>query len=146
GVRDAGRGARSRPAHLGGAARRAVRRSRAGRRRRGRVGRVCPCVGGLPALPRRSPRSRPVQRAMTTPPVHLVISALGPDRVGLVADLTAFLHERGVNLEDSRMAILGGEFGMMALVSGSAENVARVERELESALASKTGAHFLTRR
>jgi len=77
---------------------------------------------------------------------HLVISALGPDRLGLVADLTAFLAERAVSLEDSRMAILGGEFGMMALVSGTEQAIARVEEELATVLAPKTGASFVTRR
>ncbi|CAN5178359.1 amino acid-binding protein [soil metagenome] len=77
---------------------------------------------------------------------HLVISALGPDRVGLVADLTAFLGERRANLEDSRMAMLGGEFGMMALVSGTEAAIARVERELTDVLGPKTGASFVTRR
>lgn len=82
--------------------------------------------------------------AMTTPR-HLVISALGPDRVGLVADLTSFLAERGANLEDSRMAILGGEFGMMVLVSGAEEALARVETDLGRVLGPKTGASFVTR-
>jgi len=76
---------------------------------------------------------------------YLVLSALGPDRPGLVADLTTFLAERGANVEDSRMAVLGGEFGMMALVSGSAEAIARVEAELAQ-LSPKTGASFVSRR
>lgn len=76
---------------------------------------------------------------------YLVISALGPDRPGLVADLTAFLADRGANVEDSRMAVLGGEFGMMVLVSGDEGEIRRVETELAS-LEPATGARFLVRR
>jgi len=76
---------------------------------------------------------------------YFVISALGPDRPGLVADLTAFLDDRGANIEDSRMAVLGGEFGMMLLVSGAEDVVSRVEKELAT-LEATTGARFLVRR
>jgi glycine cleavage system transcriptional repressor len=62
---------------------------------------------------------------------HLAISALGPDRPGLVADVTRYLHARGGNIEDSRMAILGGEFGLLILVSGSAAQLASIAGELD---------------
>jgi glycine cleavage system transcriptional repressor len=57
----------------------------------------------------------------------LVLSALGPDRPGLVAEVTEYLTERGVNVEDSRMAVLGAEFGILVLVSGTPEQIAAVE-------------------
>jgi glycine cleavage system transcriptional repressor len=47
------------------------------------------------------------------------------------------IHEAGANLEDSRMAILGGEFALIVLVSGPETAVGRVERsspELSSEL------------
>ena len=47
-----------------------------------------------------------------------VISALGSDRVGIVDDITAVLVERRCNVEESRMALLGGEFAIIMLVSG----------------------------
>ncbi len=59
---------------------------------------------------------------------HLVVMALGPDRVGLVAQLTRFIRECGGNVEDSRMVSLGCEFGVMVLVSGSEEQLATLER------------------
>ncbi len=49
---------------------------------------------------------------------YLVLSALGTDRSGIVAEVTEFLDRRGANVEDSRMAVLGGEFALMMLVSG----------------------------
>lgn len=61
----------------------------------------------------------------------LVLSALGPDRPGLVAEVTDFLTERGANVEDSRMAVLGAEFGILVLVSGTREQIDAVEREIQ---------------
>lgn len=75
----------------------------------------------------------------------LVLSALGPDRPGLVAEVTHHLTERGVNVEDSRMAVLGAEFGIMVLVSGSPDQIASVERDAP-ALAEKTGLGVTLRR
>lgn len=81
---------------------------------------------------------------MTTE-TFLVLSALGPDRPGLVAEVTDFLTERGVNVEDSRMAVLGAEFGILVLVSGAPDRVARVENET-AALSQKTGLGVVVRR
>jgi glycine cleavage system transcriptional repressor len=49
---------------------------------------------------------------------YAVLSALGSDRVGIVDDITAILTERRCNVEESRMAILGGDFAVIMLVSG----------------------------
>lgn len=48
---------------------------------------------------------------------HLVFSLLGPDRTGLVDRVAETLAKFHANLEDSRMAVLGGEFSMMILCS-----------------------------
>src|SRR3990172_3238497 len=48
-----------------------------------------------------------------------VLTAVGPDRPGIVANLSGFLTLEGFNLEDSRMATLGGEFALILLVSKS---------------------------
>jgi glycine cleavage system transcriptional repressor len=50
----------------------------------------------------------------------LLLSATEPDRLGLVAELTKFIAEKGCNVEDSRLVVLGGYAGLMALVSGDA--------------------------
>ena len=39
-----------------------------------------------------------------------VISTIGHDRPGLVSDITAIANEHQLNIEDSRMTVLGGEF------------------------------------
>jgi glycine cleavage system transcriptional repressor len=80
---------------------------------------------------------------MTTE-TFLVLSALGPDRPGLVAEVTEYFTERGANVEDSRMAVLGAEFGILVLVSGTAEQIAAVARD-QAALGDRTGLTVLTR-
>ena len=69
---------------------------------------------------------------------YVVLTAVGPDRPGLVNALSSLIDDAGANIEDSRMAILGGEFAVILLISGSPGAVerakeigARVERELE---------------
>ena len=83
-------------------------------------------------------------RAMTTE-TFLVLSALGPDRPGLVAEVTEYLTERGANIEDSRMAVLGGDFGVLVLVSGRPERIAAIEEHHEL-LSDRTGLSVMLRR
>ncbi len=52
---------------------------------------------------------------MTT---KLVISALGADRAGIVDELSNIIYTHELNIEDSRMTVLGGEFAILLLVSG----------------------------
>jgi glycine cleavage system transcriptional repressor len=73
---------------------------------------------------------------------YAVFSAIGADRVGIVDDLSGLLSEGGGNIEESKMAVLGGEFAVMMLVSmeGSALDalLARIP-EFESSLGLKIG-------
>jgi glycine cleavage system transcriptional repressor len=46
---------------------------------------------------------------------ELVITAVGPDRPGLIKQLTAPLYEAGANVADSRMVNLRGEFALILL-------------------------------
>jgi glycine cleavage system transcriptional repressor len=59
---------------------------------------------------------------------QLIITAVGPDRPGIVGELTALMHASGGNILDSRMVNLRGEFAMMILVelpdSAAAERMA----------------------
>ena len=52
-----------------------------------------------------------------------VLTAIGRDRPGLVKDVSAVIHKVGANIEDSRMAVLGGEFAMLILASGTREQL-----------------------
>jgi len=75
---------------------------------------------------------------------YLVLTALGADRPGLVAEVSAFVTERQANVEDSRMAVMGAEFGILLLVAGSAEAITAIERDV-ALLTKQTGLAVLTR-
>ena len=68
---------------------------------------------------------------------YVVLTAVGQDHPGIVHGLSALIVEAGANIEDSRMAILGGEFAVILLISGpqgiierAAGIAARIEAEL----------------
>lgn len=61
---------------------------------------------------------------------QLVITAVGPDRPGIVGDLTAHLHQAGGNILDSRMVNLRGQFSLMILVEFDDPTAAKISREL----------------
>eukprot|EP00177_Eucheuma_denticulatum_P008491 GFKZ01015443.1.p1 GENE.GFKZ01015443.1~~GFKZ01015443.1.p1 ORF type:complete len:220 (-),score=35.48 GFKZ01015443.1:30-689(-) len=50
-------------------------------------------------------------------PHHIVISLAGEDRVGIVRTVTSTLASQRANVEESKMAILGGDFAMIVYVS-----------------------------
>lgn len=62
-----------------------------------------------------------------------ILTALGKDRPGIVAQVTKVLYELGCNLEDSAMTRLGGEFTIMLAFSARA---GLSERMLEQAFES----------
>ena len=62
---------------------------------------------------------------------NLVLTLTGPDRIGIVEDLTRLLVDRDGNVEMSRMARLGGEFAILMLVTVPADQVAGLEKDLE---------------
>ena len=59
----------------------------------------------------------------------IVISALGSDRPGIVESLSRAVLERQGNILDSRMTVLGGEFAVLMLVSGSEGTLAQLEAD-----------------
>jgi glycine cleavage system transcriptional repressor len=48
---------------------------------------------------------------------ELAVTAVGADRPGIVAAVAEVLHDRGGNVEDSAMTILGGHFAIVLLVT-----------------------------
>ncbi len=52
-------------------------------------------------------------------PSWFILSAVGRDRPGLVADLAQLVYDCDANLEDSRMTLLGNEFAAILLCSGT---------------------------
>ncbi|WP_020408087.1 glycine cleavage system protein R [Hahella ganghwensis] len=58
---------------------------------------------------------------------HLVISAIGEDRPGIVNELSKLCREYQCNIIDSRMTVLGGEFAVIMMISGNWDSVAKLE-------------------
>ncbi len=66
-----------------------------------------------------------------------ILSVIGSDRAGLVAELAQLIYECDANLEDSRMTILGSDFAVILLCSANAADAGdrlsvgakRLERE-----------------
>ena len=65
---------------------------------------------------------------------HLIITAVGPDQIGLVEKISEFIARHGCNIEDSKMAVFCGEFALILLISGDGGNLFKIAnhyRELE---------------
>lgn len=68
---------------------------------------------------------------MQEPQAHyLVLTAVGADRPGIVNTITRHVSSCDCNIEDSRLALLGGEFTFIMLLSGSWNAIARIESTL----------------
>ena len=63
---------------------------------------------------------------------QIILTAVGADRPGLVADLTKHVHEAAASLADSRMVNLRGHFALLAMIEGDDEQIAAVRRTLEA--------------
>lgn len=63
--------------------------------------------------------------------VYLILFLVGKDRPGIVDDVSRLLFDRGANIEDSRMASMGGAFSIMTLFSCSPEQLNTIRTELE---------------
>src|SRR6476660_1666843 len=61
---------------------------------------------------------------------HVILSAIGGDRPGLVEEVSQFAFSRGGNIEDSRMVNLRGQFAMMVLLAGEEPTIARLRADL----------------
>ncbi len=61
---------------------------------------------------------------------ELVITAVGPDRPGLVGRLTAPLYDAAVNVADSRMVNLRGQFAVILLAEVPDKSVESVQEKM----------------
>lgn len=66
---------------------------------------------------------------------QLAVTTVGVDQPGIVATVTRVLHERGGNLADSAMTILGGHFAIVLLVE-SDDEAGELRAALEEATAT----------
>jgi glycine cleavage system transcriptional repressor len=57
---------------------------------------------------------------------NLILTAVGPDKIGLVGKLSEFIVQKGCNIEDSKMAVFCGEFAIILLVSGESKKLQQI--------------------
>jgi glycine cleavage system transcriptional repressor len=60
---------------------------------------------------------------------HLILTAVGPDQVGLVEKLTEFISRHGCNIEDSKMAVFCGEFAVILLITGEPGSLFKIAND-----------------
>ena len=68
---------------------------------------------------------------------QLVLSAIGKDQTGIVDRLTRAVFDLELNITDSRMTVMGGEFAVQMLIEGAWNQIAMLETmlpDLESRL------------
>ncbi|THB70879.1 MAG: glycine cleavage system protein R [Gammaproteobacteria bacterium] len=75
---------------------------------------------------------------------HLVITALGDDRPGIVNELSKEILDKKCNIVDSRMAVLGEQFAIIMLVSGKWDKLAKLESSSDD-LGNKLGLTISTK-
>ena len=64
--------------------------------------------------------------------MNAVITVVGTDKVGIIANVSAFLAERSINIEDISQTILSGNFVMMMMVNLTEESgsIEAIKKEL----------------
>lgn len=75
----------------------------------------------------------------------LVLTAVGPDRPGLLDELSGQVLDSGCHVGDSRMTVLGDEFAIIMLVAGNWSAIVKLEHALER-LQDSLGMHIHARR
>ena len=61
----------------------------------------------------------------------MILFSVGKDRPGIVDDVSSLLFERGGNIEDSRMAAMGGRFSIITLFSCTSEQLETIKAGLD---------------
>ncbi len=61
---------------------------------------------------------------------YLVINAIGQNRPGISYQLFHLTTQLGCNIVDSKIALLGGEFSLMMLISGNHTQITNAEAQL----------------
>ncbi|MEA2062866.1 MAG: ACT domain-containing protein [Gemmatimonadota bacterium] len=69
---------------------------------------------------------------------YSVLSGMGPDRTGIARSISQSVFNAGCSIDDSRMVKLGGEFAILALISGDESAVDRFSSGLGE-LETETG-------
>jgi len=62
---------------------------------------------------------------------YLILFSVGKDRPGIVDDISTLLYEHGANIQDSRMAVMGGCFSSMTLFSCPSDRMEPIQKGLQ---------------
>ena len=62
---------------------------------------------------------------------NIVLTLTGHDRIGIVKEITNVFVKHGGNVENSRMARLGGEFAMLALIAIEEKDLPTLEADFQ---------------
>ena len=87
----------------------------------------CPYIGIFSGWNRRSGGTRAIGMEQ-----RIAVTAIGPDRAGLIRDLSEIVTEAAGNIQESRMMALGSEFAILMLVGGNWHSVAKIREKLDS--------------
>ena len=77
-------------------------------------------------------------------PNHLILTAVGPDRVGLVEKIAQIIARHDCNIEDSKMAVFCGEFAIIVLISGTPDCLSKIVGDYH-AIEAETGLTIATK-
>jgi glycine cleavage system transcriptional repressor len=61
---------------------------------------------------------------------HLVLAALGADQTGIVDEIARTASEAKCNIADSRMVVMGQEFSIIMMLSGTWDAIAKFEAQV----------------
>lgn len=76
---------------------------------------------------------------------YLVLTALGENAPRLTENLAKAMRDCGCNITDSRMSVLGNEFSMIMMISGTWDAIAKLEDHLHR-LEKELGLRFHSKR
>lgn len=61
---------------------------------------------------------------------HLVLAALGGDKTGIVDEISRTATESKCSIADSRMVVMGQEFSIIMMLSGTWDAIAKFESQV----------------
>jgi len=63
---------------------------------------------------------------------QLIVNILGPDKLGMLSEISACVNDKCCNILDSRHAIYGHDFSLTMIVDGSQAAISKLELQLSS--------------
>jgi glycine cleavage system transcriptional repressor len=61
---------------------------------------------------------------------QIIVNILGPDKLGILSEISACVHDKCCNILDSRHAIYGTDFSLSMIVEGTQSAITKLELQL----------------